>query len=358
MWIRRTPALVLLPLTLLLLALASCRVGPAEEARPGRDEGVSEAMTPTSSAPFTPQAGLAVVGPDGGVVATNDGGLTLEVPPGALPEPTEMKVVPIQPAEPDVLAVYEFGPEGLQFAKPVTITLHIRGLPEGIAIEDLEVLHIRGEEVTLITDTTVTPSGDGLVFRIEHFSRIVVRISPTDVRPPILYGGTQKTLYEGSDGFWKITVGIIWDANVWELTLDFNQSFSVPSQKGPINYSNLGTGSVRVSDSDYLGEDRGNMPVNGNCRFDSEINDYSVVVPLVILGPKAREPRLGDAIQVVFNPAGSLIEGQDEEFGSSCLVFDSATSVSVNLTGSDDRSLDDLPPIPPGPKDGGDDSNE
>jgi hypothetical protein len=67
------------------------------------------------------------IGPEGGIVVSGDGRARVQIPEGALAEPTDIQIH----REPswdsktknDALVIYRFEPEGLRFAKPVTITI-------------------------------------------------------------------------------------------------------------------------------------------------------------------------------------------------------------------------------------------
>jgi hypothetical protein len=64
------------------------------------------------------------IGPEGGDIATPDGTVTVQVPPGALVEAITMTIEPVNsPVAGNVGQVYEIGPSGTQFLKPVTIAL-------------------------------------------------------------------------------------------------------------------------------------------------------------------------------------------------------------------------------------------
>ena len=63
----------------------------------------------------------AIIGPEGGVVLSEDGRLSLEVPEGALSEPTEVSLVSV-PCDAEGLAdCYSVGGDAVQFARPVTV---------------------------------------------------------------------------------------------------------------------------------------------------------------------------------------------------------------------------------------------
>ena len=63
----------------------------------------------------------AVIGPEGGVVISEDGRLSLEVPEGALAEPTEVSVELLSCEEEGLADCYSVGPARVQFSKPVTV---------------------------------------------------------------------------------------------------------------------------------------------------------------------------------------------------------------------------------------------
>ncbi len=69
----------------------------------------------------------AVLGPAGGVVTAANGAVVLTVPAGALTQPTTLTVAPIAapPADPRTVpgTAYDIGPNGTQFAQPVTLAI-------------------------------------------------------------------------------------------------------------------------------------------------------------------------------------------------------------------------------------------
>lgn len=71
--------------------------------------------------------GSGVVGPTGGGLSSSDGRAGLVLPDGALTETTSLSVSPSPalPVQVGVLpgSIYQFGPEGTQFAEPVTMTI-------------------------------------------------------------------------------------------------------------------------------------------------------------------------------------------------------------------------------------------
>ncbi|MEZ0310790.1 MAG: hypothetical protein ACAI38_03395, partial [Myxococcota bacterium] len=75
------------------------------------------------------------VGPAGGQVVADDGALTLDIPPGAVAENVRITITSHGPdggeaSFPGIptVATYEFGPEGLTFALPVTVTAVLPGV--------------------------------------------------------------------------------------------------------------------------------------------------------------------------------------------------------------------------------------
>lgn len=69
----------------------------------------------------------------GGVVTDKSGKATLAIPPGALAADTDITLAVAAAANGSAGDIYDFGPEGLQFLKPATLTLKGDGItvPEG-----------------------------------------------------------------------------------------------------------------------------------------------------------------------------------------------------------------------------------
>ncbi len=64
------------------------------------------------------------IGPEGGVVRTADGNVSLTVPAGALSQTTTISLQPIEnKAFLGLGAAYEFSPDGLKFAKPAQLVV-------------------------------------------------------------------------------------------------------------------------------------------------------------------------------------------------------------------------------------------
>jgi hypothetical protein len=112
--LRPTPALIGLTL------IAACGGGDN-----GSNPGGPVVPVPTGPGTPTGEGVTAVVGPQGGQIASADGRLTVEIPAGALGEVTELSVVPIATLAPNgVGAAYRLGPEGTTFAQPATLRFH------------------------------------------------------------------------------------------------------------------------------------------------------------------------------------------------------------------------------------------
>lgn len=73
------------------------------------------------------QGAVTVLGTSGGTATDASGAVTLSIPPGALSQPTGITIEPMAsyPATAGLVggAVYDFGPDGTQFAAPATITI-------------------------------------------------------------------------------------------------------------------------------------------------------------------------------------------------------------------------------------------
>lgn len=93
--------------------------------------------------------GEARVGPEGGVVQTDDANARAVVPPGALELPTLIRIRRLPPdsippalaARQRVSETYRFEPDGLAFRNPVEVQIFFDAeeLPEGVSLEDLTI---------------------------------------------------------------------------------------------------------------------------------------------------------------------------------------------------------------------------
>lgn len=63
----------------------------------------------------------AVIGPEGGVLVSEDGLLSLEIPEGALAEPTEVSVEPTPCEHEGQADCYTVGPDDVTFSRPVMV---------------------------------------------------------------------------------------------------------------------------------------------------------------------------------------------------------------------------------------------
>jgi hypothetical protein len=110
---------------LLLAGLAAAACGPASKSVPDGPPHTTAgtALAAAQNMTVTPAAG--------GSLASDDGGLTIDVPAGAVAAPTEFSVQRISNTSPGVGASYRIGPTGVAFAQLVTLTFRppVAGTP-------------------------------------------------------------------------------------------------------------------------------------------------------------------------------------------------------------------------------------
>jgi hypothetical protein len=166
--------LLLLAFAALAVALSACRSGGG---------GGVESPTPTEGAEATPVE----VKEEPRTVASDDGKLTLEIPPGALDQEIVISItaVPLEelPEELQVLrgagGGYRLEPDGLEFSKPVAVSLELgrdelEDEPEdGITVYGLVSLTADGERELLDELRTEASLGEATVVvrgELSHFS--------------------------------------------------------------------------------------------------------------------------------------------------------------------------------------------
>jgi hypothetical protein len=89
----------------------------------------SDDASDSQKSPSSPPTVASIIGSDGGTVQAE--GVTIEVPPGALDEPTELRITRLEDAAPSgyrlASAMYRFEPEGLTFKMPVGVAIQFDG---------------------------------------------------------------------------------------------------------------------------------------------------------------------------------------------------------------------------------------
>ena len=151
-----------------------------------------------SACSSSPSAGdgvsVTIAAAQGGTVTSLNGFLTLEIPPGALDEDTQISITSAEPDDlPDSLRqladpemIYQLQPDGLRFNQAVTVTIDIPtdAFPapeseEGIPIYALLTQDSEGDaEILLELEMTVSMAeGTGTISaKLEHFSWVVGQI--------------------------------------------------------------------------------------------------------------------------------------------------------------------------------------
>ena len=107
---------------------------------------------------------------EGGSVSDPAGTATLDIPAGALAEDTDITLAVSAPTSATVSSIYDFGPDGLTFLKPATLTIKV----DAAAVGDKEVVlavEQGGKFVTLAGSSYA----DGVATApVEHFSKFAV----------------------------------------------------------------------------------------------------------------------------------------------------------------------------------------
>jgi hypothetical protein len=131
----------------------------------------------------------------GGAVTSDDGVLTLTVPPGAVSEAVSITVERIASDFPggldasEVVAAYRFGPDGATFAEPVAIEIDLPGVAARVGTEitipTMAGWNVSGDEWEAIEGTFLDYDADTeeTVWRgeVTHFSAVVVQLGRFDV---------------------------------------------------------------------------------------------------------------------------------------------------------------------------------
>lgn len=182
---------------LALLPLACGEDDPSspkgDEPSAGADGAAGAAGSQGDAGAASVPAGPQVIGPEGGTVKSDDGLATLTIPEGALEEPTEIQLRPVEPEDNPALARdatqlagYELLPDGLTFEEPATLSVR---LSELVTVEGEDaivpvVLATTFSERTLevLTDPGLSidlDSGEGTAdVSLSHFSHFAFEAFP------------------------------------------------------------------------------------------------------------------------------------------------------------------------------------
>jgi hypothetical protein len=112
----------------------------------------------------------AMAAAEGGMLATGTGSASVEVPAGALAQDSTLTLKVEDPAGSAMSSIYDFGPDGTQFLKPVTLKIQFNGVPgkgQRVALAWLD-----GGTWRKIPGSAVS---DGFVLgSIDHFTKFTV----------------------------------------------------------------------------------------------------------------------------------------------------------------------------------------
>ena len=125
-----------------------------------------------TSASSPPATVTQTVGSAGGTVSLPAGKVSLTIPPGALSTDTPITVTAVSNAG-SAGAVYQFGPSGLIFNQPVTVTLSLDSslLPPGTNVQDL-ILSYVDDYLEILTDVQIDSANSTITGKATHFSNI------------------------------------------------------------------------------------------------------------------------------------------------------------------------------------------
>lgn len=162
-----------LPMALSLLISAGC--GGDDDDGGGMTDGIDTSVTSAS------------IGPSGGMITSADGGAVLVVPAGALTATETITVARVRPSDAsaplaafDPSLIYEFGPDGLTFSSPATLTLELQvpqdAVPGEIVVSLPRLLSESASGVEPVAEVSVRAEPDqrSLSGEISHFSRFAI----------------------------------------------------------------------------------------------------------------------------------------------------------------------------------------
>lgn len=111
------------------------------------------------------------IGPEGGIVISEDGLLSLEVPEGALSKPTEVSVELVECEEETQTNCYSVGPAEIQFSRPVQVVYEAGELS---SMDDVSLLYKGAEGWMRMADAQIDTEDEIVMGTIMFTSSISV----------------------------------------------------------------------------------------------------------------------------------------------------------------------------------------
>lgn len=130
-----------------------------------------------------PPGGDAVVGSQGGEIATSDGRVALSIPEGAVSAPTTFSIDEVTEelgGTGDWAEPVDLGPDGATFDQPLRLTLAYDAskLPEGVTPHDLQLSTWVDDHWEVVEGSTLNLAEGTISAEISHFSYYVLSIWP------------------------------------------------------------------------------------------------------------------------------------------------------------------------------------
>mgnify|MGYP000300420718 CR=1 FL=1 len=112
-----------------------------------------------------------MIGSEGGVVVSDDGRLSLEVPEGALSQPTEVSIEVVECEHEEQADCYAVGPSQVHFSRPVMVVYEAGELS---SMEDVSLLYKSSTGWMRMADAQVDPEDEIVMGTIMFASSISV----------------------------------------------------------------------------------------------------------------------------------------------------------------------------------------
>jgi hypothetical protein len=243
---------------LIPLALVLALGAPACSSSGSGDDDDSTGNQTGSETPGNTSA--EVTAADGGDVEL--GNAKLSIPGGALADDTTVTIESSKPAStlPDASSltglVYDFGPTGTEFTKPVALTLPLAAKP-GDGKE--AVIAYLNEDTNTWEDLETTIGADGAQADIMHFSKYVIRIRNTNVVDPSEEVECSFTPCGGDPtGTWQIATACL------SGTTGTDDPFGGKCEAGTVDVNVAADGTLVIGGGRYTWD----LTVQGNVTFN------------------------------------------------------------------------------------------
>ena len=320
-----------------------------------------------SSVPVEHSAVSENIGPSGGQVIDFEGNITVNIPSGALNKETTITATYIESPEilstglpTEFLGAVEFGPDGTEFNKPVTVTINLTKAPKN---SKLAVFCYYAKEDIWEYVTDATPkSGQKATFEVTHFSKYhvidrtkdflneytnIVKAAKTnglsdeeitqEFRDYLVNEKHVMDQYTTYDGYWYEPCGLKISGN-YQIDGKKGDPNDLIKHEGESNKVGNKYGLCTIDGGNASREDEKKASSSSEVIDVLVIVEYKIITPDIDLTPSKKQLKKGESATIKVrchytNPSNYFYEYKDLDLSGYFLTVKRPENFSVDKSG-------------------------